>query len=153
MQSCPQQLSQLSSDSENEHPPSNNYSLKELLLTLVSPKWKIRDNSESTARDLLAAERTMLSWIRIALGASAISIGISKFVTPKHTAMKTFIMLVSICILLCGFLLLLYGHIRNTVVTEKLKLNKFPSDAFGPFVFMIAGGIVCILAIIIVVVK
>jgi putative membrane protein len=84
---------------------------------------------DATRRTYLANERTYLAWIRSALTAVAVGLGVAKFIPSLHegTSWPYVVLGIGFCFL--GLLLAIYGVYRLRTVDRALRVGEF-----GPLV-------------------
>jgi hypothetical protein len=80
------------------------------------------------------------------------AIALAKFIESDTQIGKILVISTSVLMLLLGFAALVYAYFRNKTIMNRLQENKFPADYIGPTLIVIAGGIICILSLIIVVI-
>ncbi|KAL9656389.1 hypothetical protein ABK040_005155 [Willaertia magna] len=139
----------LEDTSDMEEKRNESHSSLEILYNIM-PKWTYHPNKTNEARDLLAAERTQLAWIRTGLSTVAIGIAISKLLTPETMTIKVLLVTIGLCFVILGFLIFLYSFIRFNVVMKRLVEGIFVADKFSPPFMLIFGIIACILSLLII---
>lgn len=96
-------------------------------------------NDRSTARDHLANERTLLAWVRTALGVMGLGVILERLIESSVLAMIGAFVLVTY-----GALLFLYALYRHRRITNCLKKGTFPIANDGA---LILGGLAIVLTI------
>lgn len=92
----------------------------------MSPK--IVDNTESTARDHLANERTFLAWVRTALGLIGLGVLVAKLVQTEGSGADW----AGLALVVFGGVVLLYSLGRYQRVVSHLEQGSFPISKRGP---------------------
>lgn len=116
------------------------------LVQYLLPKWNKVDNEGSTARDLLALERTNLAWIRTGISLMALGVAIAKFFADETTMVQRVVVIVcGLALIVFGSILFIYSTLRTSALHYALvRHNKFYMDSFSPLIFVVMG--LCITA-------
>jgi putative membrane protein len=112
------------------------------------PKWKTIKNNGSLARDLLAAERTFLVWLKMGLNLMIIGLAIVKFIASKNH--KTFTLVAGTVLISIGIFCVLYAWVKNMAKTKLIEVKLFNIDTIGINLFVIVGIVVGILSMILI---
>jgi putative membrane protein len=107
---------------------------------------RVVENRESTARDHLANERTLLAWVRTALGLMGLGVMVAKFVQTEGPSAE----LVGMAFVGFGALMLLYGLYRYFRITSLLMQGKYAVASWGPLVLGLLALVVAVGATIVV---
>ncbi|MFW5921172.1 MAG: YidH family protein [Polyangiales bacterium] len=89
---------------------------------------RVVDNTDSTARDHLANERTFLAWVRTALGLIGLGVLLAKLVQTEAPAAQW----AGLALVLFGGIVLLYSLGRYQRVVSHLEKGSFPIAKRGP---------------------
>jgi putative membrane protein len=100
-----------------------------------------RPNTESTARDHLANERTYLAWLRTGISVAALGVAIAKF-APNRGARAV---AAGLILLFAGLLLVAFATRRYRDVGRQLDAGVFSPVTTGAIT---TAGIVILLALI-----
>lgn len=100
------------------------------------------ENTDSTARDHLANERTFLAWVRTALGLVGLGVLLERLGTGTDQAIA---MAAGIGFISFGGLSLIYAVSRYLWVARNLERGMFPVAIRGPVIIafgalLVAGG-------------
>ncbi len=101
---------------------------------------RVVPNSESTARDHLANERTLLAWVRTALGVMGLGVMLAKFVETEGASAE----IAGMAFVGFGALMLLYGLYRYFRITSLLIQGKYAVATWGPLVLGLLALVVAI---------
>jgi inner membrane protein YidH len=121
--------------------------LKALVAQLESLRnmWKldIFENTGSTARDMLANERTFLAWFRTALATSGLGVALAKLslFTSAEWAGLVFVLL--------GAIQLVYCTYRYFQVLNLLSSGKFAPDKVGIMVLVVVAFVTIFVALLV----
>ncbi len=80
---------------------------------------------DATRRTYLASERTYLAWIRSALTAVAVGLGVAKFIPSLHEGVSWPYVVLGIGFCFLGLLLAIYGVYRLRTVDRALRTGDF----------------------------
>ena len=99
-------------------------------------------NTQSTARDHLANERTFLAWVRTALGLVGLGVLLERLGAGSDQAIA---MAAGVGFISFGGLTMIYSVSRYLWVARNLKRGTFPVAIRGPIVItfgalLVAGG-------------
>jgi putative membrane protein len=120
--------------------------LSPMISFALTPTWKLVDNQGSMARDLLAAERTYLAWVRTGLSIIGIGVAIVKLISDRHH--EALVKATGGVMIVSGVLAVLYAWFRNIVTMYQLEIGKFSLDTIGPHLFLattITAGILAMM--------
>lgn len=110
---------------------------------------RVVDNRESTARDHLANERTLLAWVRTALGLMGLGVMLAKFVQTEGPSAPS-VKVVGMTFVGFGAIMLLYGLYRYFRITSLLMQGRYAVATWGPLLLGLLALIVAIGATIVV---
>lgn len=99
------------------------------------------ENTQSTARDHLANERTFLAWVRTALALVGFGLVFERFIGQSRTGSTTLIALGSVT---AGAATMLYATFRYHSVERALRRGEFVIARKSPLVIGWAGAVLSI---------
>ncbi|KAG2389212.1 hypothetical protein C9374_014612 [Naegleria lovaniensis] len=108
---------------KQEYKEPERMSWKHYFLHVMTPIWHSFPNKVSEARDMLAAERTALSWQRTAYAILAIGIGVSRLNRKGHDPFVPKALGVLTAVI--SLLLIMYAHLRFYVVMKSMVDRKY----------------------------
>ncbi|EFC50593.1 predicted protein [Naegleria gruberi] len=123
-----------------EHPMS----IKEFLKITILPRWYSVPNKVSEARDMLATERTMLSWYRTAFSILGVGIAVSRMKKSDGSVIPKVVGAIS-CSL--AMILIMYAHLRYYAVMKSLFEYHFSADTLSPPFILLIGLLICVIAV------
>ena len=102
-----------------------------------------QDNIGSTARDLLANERTYLAWIRTGLGLIGVGVVLAKLIEHNRTMAR----IGGAGFIISGALVMIYAISRYREVCELLARGRYRAAKRGPWLLLMAGLIAALAAL------
>lgn len=103
-------------------------------------------NEGSVARDHLAAERTLLAWIRTALGLIGLGVVLGKFVGSDNVSPE----LIGLGMIALGAVMLIYSLFRFERLNGLLEAGNFRPAFWGPVIIAVMSLFVTIGAVVII---
>jgi putative membrane protein len=122
---------------------------KPIAVHVFIPKWKRMENKANIARDLLAVERTFLSWMRTSLVLIGIGFAIVRFLYIENKNV-VLIKTTGSILIATGIFSIIYSWIRSLALTKQIEDDIFSMDTVGPNLLFIAGvtiGVLCLLLV------
>lgn len=104
------------------------------------------DNRGSEARDHLANERTLLAWVRTALGVMGLGVIVDRFVEATGVAAE----IVGLSLVALGALMVIYAVVRFEKVGALLAEGHYRTSLLGTLLVGVAGLVTCVGAIVLI---
>lgn len=112
--------------------------------------WTINyPNDRDFGLNMLAAERTMLSWYRTGIAAISLAILIITII-PNSTFSPLLLALTSTMIIVAGIFCMMWSGIRYTTLTLAFPRKLFIMDKFTPILAITVGITITILGVLII---
>ena len=109
------------------------------------PQWRLVNNADSFARDMLASERTFLAWVRTGLAIFSIGFAIVKLV-QEHSHPRL-VKGLGTFLIVSGVGCIVYAWLKNMVIAHQLCHKQFLVDSIGPLLVVCFSVIVGALAL------
>ncbi len=104
------------------------------------------DNRGSEARDHLANERTLLAWVRTALGVMGLGVIVDRFVESAGAAAEV----VGLSLVALGAVMVIYAVVRFEKVGAMLAEGHYQTSLLGPLLVGVAGLVTCVGAMVLI---
>lgn len=106
-----------------------------------------RVDLDSRARTLLANERTFLAWLRTGLSLVAAGLAVANFLPLGVIPGVPYVRIYSVLLVMSGALLVLLGGVRARRASRRVAQGLSVSSPTELWVVAIFGGILCVMAI------
>ena len=116
------------------------------LFDTLRPKWEIVHSKESLIRDLLAAERTNLAWLRTGLAVTALGIALVRFLDANQILVKG----AGAFFVISGLLVFMYSWLRFQLVAKRIQQGVFTVDTVASSLMLLFGIVASVLAFLLV---